>query len=427
MYIHEREHWTDFRWDSGRVAAVVEEVGRRQGLLIGRLRDVGFDERLRAVAENMVEDVASSSEIEGIRLNTDELRSSIAHRLGLEQVRYTAPSHYIDSVVGVMLAAVGDPWQELTDERLCAWQSAFFPFGVSEGSRIEVGRYRTHAEHIVSGVLGRERVHYVAPAPERVGEEMSRFLRWFNARGEDASVVRSAVAHLWFVAIHPFEDGNGRLARILSDMLLARADGSEGRLYNVAAQINKHKRQYYDILERTTTGDGDLTEWILWHARMLLAALADAEAMVSVVLSKSFFWRRVAAVPLSERQATVLNLFLDGYEAKITTKTWARLARCSKDTALRDIQQLAARGILREDVPGAKRPSYSIVYTDADLVPLFSDVRVVSEGNEYFLTAVCRGVRPVRERVSELDAERYAAGDLPLASLLGKYASFIAQ
>lgn len=425
MYIHERENWTAFRWDSGRVGVLVEEVSRRQGLLIGRLRDVGFDERLRVVAENMVQDVAASSEIEGIRLNTDEVRSSITRRLGLEQVAATSPSHYVESVVAVMMAAVDDPWQRLTHATLCGWQSAFFPTGFSEGSRIEVGMYRTHEEHIVSGLLGRERVHYVAPSPARIADEMERFLAWFNSEQEVPSVVRSAVAHLWFVAIHPFEDGNGRLARILSDMLLARGDGSQGRLYNISSQINKDKRHYYDILERTTTGDGDLTEWIVWYARTLLLALDAAQTMVSTVLNKRFFWQRMASVPMTERQQRVLNLFLDGYEAKITSKTWARLARSSTDTALRDIQQLASRGVLMEDVPGAKRPSYSIVYSAADLTPLFPEARVEQEGDAYYLTALYRGVRPVRERILTLDAERYAKGELSLAMLLGKYCSYV--
>lgn len=266
-----------------------------------------------------------------------------------------------------MLDAVSNYSQPLTKEKLCAWQAAFFPTGFSEGSQIEVGRYRTNEEHIVSGMFGRERIHYIAPAPERVEEEMGRFLGWFNREEDVSSIIRSAIAHLWFVSIHPFEDGNGRLARILSDMLLARAEKSELRFYNVSSQINKDKNHYYDILEKTQHGDGDITEWVLWYANTLSVALDEAERVVSTILNKSLFWQKASAVALSQRQTDVLNLFLDGYEAKITSKTWASLGKCSKDTAIRDIQDLVAKGILREDIPGAKRPSYSIVYNPEDI------------------------------------------------------------
>ena len=361
MYIHERENWTDFRWDVAKVALLIEEASRKQGQLLGRLSNLGFDNKLKAMAENLTKDVVYSSEIEGINLNADEVRSSIAKKLGISNVKYTAPSHYVDSVVAVMLDAMEHYAQTLTKEKLCAWQSAFFPLGYSEGSQIEVGRYRTHEEHIVSGMFGRERVHYIAPAPERVEEEMDRFLVWFNQEQPMPSIIASAIAHFWFVSIHPFEDGNGRIARILSDMLLARGDRSELRFYNISSEINKDKNHYYEILERVQKGDGDLTEWIVWYVKTLMAALDEANGLVSTTLNKSFFWQKNLGVSLSERQVNMLNLFLDGYEAKITTKNWANLAKCSKDTALRDIQDLVEKNILRDDIPGAKRPSYSIV------------------------------------------------------------------
>ena len=212
MYIHEKDNWTSFRWDASVLTAILEEVSRKQGLLYGRLASLGFDSKLKAMAENLTHDVVCSSEIEGVRLNVDEVRSSIAQKLGIENVRQTAPSHYVDSVVAVMLDAVSHYDQTLTKEKICAWQAAFFPSGYSEGSRIEVGRYRTHEECIVSGMFGREKIHYVAPPPERLDEEMAKFLDWFNSREEASSVLRSAIAHFWFVSIHPFEDGNGRLA-----------------------------------------------------------------------------------------------------------------------------------------------------------------------------------------------------------------------
>ena len=396
MYIHERDNWTNFRWDTSQVSLLQEKVFRMQGLLYGRLSSLGFDSKLRAMAENLTYDVVYSSEIEGIQLNMDQVRSSIARRLGIDNVKYSAPSHYIDSVVGVMLEAVQNYNQSLSKEKLCAWQSAFFPSGYSEGSQIEIGQYRTNEEHIVSGrfssaarrgkpMFGREKIHYIAPSPDCVEEEMQKFLTWFDKDEPVSSVIRSAIAHFWFVSIHPFEDGNGRLARILSDMLLARGEKSEFRFYNVSSQINKDKNHYYEILERMQHGDGDITEWLVWYMQKLVDALDEADTIVTTILNKSFFWQKASSVPMTERQTQMLNLFLDGYEAKITSKTWATLAKCSKDTAIRDIQDLVGKNILIEDIPGAKRPSYSIVY----------------------------------------DADRYQKGDLPLSNLLSKYCSYI--
>ena len=425
MYIHERDNWTAFRWKADELTALLEDVNRKQGLLYGRLASLGFDSKLKAMAENLTHDVVYSSEIEGIRLNADEVRSSIARKLGMENIRQVAPSHYIDSVVAVMLDAVNHYDQPLTKEKICAWQAAFFPTGFSEGSPIEVGQYRTNEEHIVSGMFGREKIHYIAPSPERVDEEMAHFLDWFNRQENVNSVIRSAIAHLWFVCIHPFEDGNGRLARILSDMLLARTDKSEFRFYNISSQINKDKKRYYDMLEKAQHGDGDLTEWIGWYARTLSVALDEAENIVSTTLNKSFFWQKVSSVPLSQRQTDMLNLFLDGYEAKITSKTWASLAHCSKDTAIRDIQDLVEKEILREDIPGAKRPSYSIIYDPEDITAFFSEIRIGRQDGVPFLKALYKGQRPVCERILPLDAERFEKGDLPLANLLSKYCSYL--
>ena len=359
------------------------------------------------MAENLTYDVVYSSEIEGVRLNVDEVRSSIARRLGIENVKCTAPSHYVDSVVAVLLEVMRDYNLPLSKKKLCAWQAAFFPSGYSEGAQIEIGKYRTHEEHIVSGMMGRERIHYIAPAPERVEEEMKKFLEWFNGDAEGSSVVRSAIAHLWFVSIHPFEDGNGRLARILSDILLARADKSEFRFYNISSQINKDKNHYYNILEKTQRGDGDITEWIHWYATTLSLALDEAETVASTILNKSFFWQKAATIVMSQRQKNVLNMFMDGYEAKISSKTWASIAKCSKDTAIRDIQDLVGKNILREDIPGAKRPSYSIIYDPENLTMFFADVRIEEQNGSPYLLATYKGKLPVRERILPLDAERF--------------------
>ena len=425
MYIHERENWTQFRWDNSRVSLLLEQVCRKQGMLYGRLGSLGFDSKLRAMAENMTYDVVYSSEIEGVRMNIDEVRSSIAHRLGIENVKYTAPSHYIDSVVGAMLDAVQHYDQYLTKDKLCAWQAAFFPSGLSDGARIEVGKYRTNEEHIVSGMFGREKIHYIAPSPERVEEEMRQFLDWFNSNESESYVIRSAVAHFRFVSIHPFEDGNGRLARILSEMLLARGDKDGFRFYNISSQINKDKNHYYDILERMQHGDGDITEWLVWYLQKLVDAFDDAEALVSTILNKSFFWQKASSVPMTARQMQVLNIFLDGYEAKITSKSWAALAKCSKDTAIRDIQDLIGKNVLREDIPGAKRPSYSIVYDKEDLTQFFTEVEIREENGAFYLYALLKGKKNIRERILSLDAGRYLKGELSLFNLLNKYCSYM--
>lgn len=423
MFIHEYDNWTDFRWDYGSIAVLLDDVAREQGRLYGRLNYLGFDDRLRAMSENMVQDVVHSSEIEGIRLNSDEVRSSVARHLGIEAVKYIAPSHYIDSLVAVMLDAIEHCNDKLTHDKLCAWQSAFFPTGHSEGIQIEVGKYRTHDEHIVSGSFGRERVHYIAPSPGRVPGEMQRFIDWYNSDKNTSPILCSAIAHFWFVSIHPFEDGNGRLARILGDILLARGDKSRFRFYNISSEINRDKKHYYDILESTQRGDGDITGWLLWYLQTLFAALHRADVMVNTILNKSVFWANAAGIPLTRRQTETLNIFLDGYEAKLTSKKWAELNKCSKDTAIRDIQDLLQKGVLQENVPGAKRPSYSINYAAGAANNVFAtrfhNVRI--EGD--FLIAEYEG-RQVRERIIKLDAERYAKGELPLETLLQKYCSY---
>lgn len=425
MYIHERENWTEFRWDNSSISLLLEEANRKQGLLYGRLSNIGFDSKLTAMAENLTRDVVYSSEIEGIRLNIDEVRSSIARKLGIENVKYTAPSHYVDSVVSVMLDAVEHYDQKLTKEKLCHWQTAFFPTGYSEGTQIEVGKYRTNEEHIVSGMFGREKIHYIAPTPDRIENEMQKFITWFNEEYTISSIIQSAIAHLWFVSIHPFEDGNGRLARILSDMMLARGDKSQYRFYNISSEINKDKKHYYEMLEQTQHGDGDITEWAIWYCQTLINAIDEAETIISTILNKSFFWQKASCIPMSERQTQILNLFLDGYEAKITSKSWAALAKCSKDTAIRDIQDLVDKNVLHEEIPGAKRPSYSINYNTEDISTQFNDIAIKQEDTGVYITAIYKGNIRVHERLLKLDAERYEKGELSLSSLISKYCSYL--
>ena len=425
MYIHERENWTDFHWENSAIDALTELASRKIGLLYGRLNNLGFDNKLQAMAENLTHDVVQSSEIEGVSLNTEEVRSSLARHLGIDNVKYTAPSHYVESVVKVMLDAIEHYMQPLTKETLCRWQSAFFPTGYSDGFPVEVGCYRTHEEHIVSGIFGRERIHYIAPAPQLIENEMTKFIQWFNQPPSTSSIVQSGIAHLWFVSIHPFEDGNGRLARILSDILLAKSDKNEFRFYNISAEINRNKKQYYNILEQTQHGNGDITAWLTWYIKTLIASVEEAETSVNSILNKSFFWQRNASVIMTDRQTQVINLFLDGYEAKITSKTWAALGNCSKDTAIRDIQDLVTKGVLREEIPGAKRPCYAIVYDPEDLTSWFSDTRIEEENGTFYLLTTYKGKQKVRNRLLRLDAERYMKGNLSLQSLLNKYCAYL--
>lgn len=425
MYIHERENWPEFHWDSSRILPLLETICRKQGRLYGRLSMIGMDAQLGAMLENVAKEVVYSSEIEGLHLNIDQVRSSIARRLGIENIRYSAPSHYVDSVVTVMLEMMHSYSEPLSKTKLCTWQSAFFPTGYSEGSRIEIGQYRTHEEHIVSGNFGRERIHYIAPAPELMDFEMQRFIDWFDGDSSESYVIRSAIAHFWFVSIHPFEDGNGRMARMLSEMLLARGDQSEFRFYNISSQINKDKQHYYDILERTQHGEGDITEWLLWYLQKLSDALDEAETSISTVLNKSMFWQKFSGISLNERQVRLLNLFLDGYEAKITSKNWANLAKCSKDTAVRDIRELLDKNILIQENSGAKRPVYSIVYNPDDLTLWFKDIKFFESDGSPYVSAIFRGDLEVKERILKLDEQRYNNGELSLSNLLGKYFSYL--
>lgn len=429
MYIHELPSWPHFHWDSSRLMSLLEATTRQQGYLFGRLSHLGFQDKLAAMAENVASDVVCSSEIEGIRLNVDEVRSSIARRLGIGGIKpAVASSHYVDGVVAATIDACEHPDELLTSEKLFAWQAAFFPAGYSEGVNIEVGQYRTHEEHIISGYMGREKVHYVAPSPQRVPQEMEMFLDWFNGEHDVPFAIASAIAHFWFVSIHPFEDGNGRLSRVIGDILLARGDKSALRFYNMSAEINRDKKHYYDILERTQKGDGDITEWLEWYLQILSKALKESNRLVSRTLNKSFFWLRVANVPMSERQTATLNTFLDGYESKITTRQWATLNKCSVDTAARDIADLLSKGVLATEIPGAKRPSYAIRYRGNREMPreILDNARIVcdeTDGNHY-LESTLRG-QTVREWILKLDAERVERGDTTMLIIIDKYCVYL--
>ena len=344
-YIYESANWPTFTWDKPFVADKLLSVNRQGGHLFGRLHDIGYDRQLLAMTEAMTDSVVDSYSIEGISLDAAQVRSSVARKLGVELHQETTPSHYVDGVVEMMIDATTNFRCPLTEDRLFGWHSALFPASRGGHRLVTVGAYRTAGMDVVSGVIGKEKVHYHAPAPEQVPAMMSQFLDWFNG-DTPHDYIRAALAHLHFVSIHPFDDGNGRMARAISDMALSQADGSPMRYFSMSSQINKEKRQYNRILELTQKGDGDVTEWIAWWLDCLGRAIASTEEMLSIVLRKALFWQQHIDIAFTERQRTTLNLWLDGYDGKLTVKNWAKQAEVSPDTAARDVKDLVEKGVL---------------------------------------------------------------------------------
>ena len=362
-YIHALKDWPRFRWDEGLVARQLAPVRHRQGRLIGRMEALGFDLRSEAVLATLTEDVLKSSEIEGEILDKDQVRSSIARRLGMDIGALTPADRHTEGVVEMMLDATQKYAEPLTGERLFAWHAALFPTGRSGMAKIIVGAWRDDGSgpmQVVSGPMGRERVHYEAPSAPRLEGEMSAFLKWFNDEALLDLVLKAALAHLWFVTIHPFDDGNGRIARAIADMALARSEQSAQRFYSMSAQIRLERNAYYDILESTQKGDLEVTPWMEWFLGCLDRAIEGAEETLSGVLRKARFWEAIKGQPLNARQRKVIDLLLDGFEGKLTSSKWAALTKSSPDTALRDITDLVKRGILVRDAGGGRSTSYSL-------------------------------------------------------------------
>jgi Fic family protein len=362
-YIHELRAWPTFTWDDEKLILSLSEVRHKQGRLLGKLEGLGFQLREEATLETLTQDVIKSSEIEGESLPIDQVRSSIARRLGIEIAGEVTVSRNVEGVVEMMLDATQQYGQPLTEERLFGWHAALFPTGRSGMHKISVGAWRDDAKgpmQVVSGAMGKERVHYQAPQASRLQSEMEKFLNWFNTPSVTDPVLKAAVAHLWFVTIHPFDDGNGRIARAIADMQLARADGSRQRFYSMSAQIQRERNQYYDILESTQKGDLDITTWLLWFLDCLNRAIASSEQNLSGVIRKAKFWEAQQVAILNERQRRMLNKLMDGFEGKLTTSKWAKIAKCSPDTALRDIQDLVEKGILEKEEGGGRSTSYRI-------------------------------------------------------------------
>jgi Fic family protein len=363
LYLWQSGDWPTWRFNAATLAGTLASVHRAQGHLAGRMAEFGAPQRDEASVRTFTDDVLKSSEIEGEHLNAESVRSSVARRLGVDAGALAPVDRGVEGVVEMVLDATQRFEEPLTPERLWAWHAALFPMGRSGMRTIQVGQWRDDRHgpmQVVSGGFGRERVHYEAPPAERMVSEMDAFLRWFEAESTDDPVIRAGLAHLWFVSIHPFDDGNGRIARALGDMALARAEGSSNRYYSLSAQIQRDRNSYYDLLESTQKGTTDVTAWLGWFLASMLKAVERAELILDDVLAKARFWKQWSAVPLNSRQINLLNRLLDGFEGKLTSGKWAKIAKCSGDTALRDINVLVELGALRKTDAGGRSTSYEI-------------------------------------------------------------------
>ena len=363
IYIWQANDWPHWRYDLAVLAEALAKVNRAQGLLLGRLVDVGMALRSEASLAALTDDVVNTSEIEGEHLNVASVRSSIARRLGVDIGALALVDRHVEGVVDMVLDATANCHVPVSKERLCGWHAALFPTGYSGLSRITVAGWRDDAAgamQVVSGPLGRQRVHFEAPPAERLETEMARFLEWLNDETREQPLIKAGLGHLWFVTLHPFDDGNGRIARAIGDLLLARAEGSSQRFYSLSAQIQRERKAYYDILERTQKSTLDATEWLAWFLATLHRAVEQAQHTLDDVLKKARFWRHFAGTLMNERQVKVLNRALDGLDGKLTNSRWAAIAKCSADTALRDINELIAHGVLRKSAAGGRSTSYEL-------------------------------------------------------------------
>ena len=367
-YIHELPNWPDFTWDTQALAQSLSAVRHKQGKHLGKMEALGFELRTEASVTALTSEIVKSSAIEGEQLNTDEVRSSIARRLGLDVAGLPKPGREVEGIVEMTLDATRNFEKTMTDERLCGWHAALFPTGRSGMQRINVGAWRTD-EHgpmqVVSGPMGRERVHFQAPKASRVAGEMKRFLDWFNRSSDTDPVFKAAVAHFWFVTIHPFDDGNGRIARAIAEMALSRADGSKDRFYSMSSGIDAERKEYYLQLESAQRGSLDITAWLAWFLGCLDRAIDASDTLLASVLHKARLWQRINTKPVNDRQRTVINRMLEhDWKGHLNTSKYARLADCSQDTALRDIKELLDRSVLVRNEGGGRSTSYRLANPD---------------------------------------------------------------
>jgi Fic family protein len=359
-YIYEHKNWTDFTWNEKAINAIFGEVRLMQGKIIGQMNGLGFAAKKEATLTALTLDVVKSSEIEGELLNYEQVRSSIARRLGINTAGLVPSSRHIEGVVEMMLDATQHYKFPLTEKRLFGWHAALFPTGYSGPYQIEVGRYRTGEIEVVSGAMGKEKVHYQAVKQEFVKAEMDKFLEWFNSENRLDPVIKAAIAHFWFIIIHPFEDGNGRIGRALTDMLLACAESSGDRFYSMSGQILLERKLYYEILQKVQHSSGDITEWLEWFLHCLKNAMLATESTTQRILLKAEFWERNEQTPINERQRLMLNKLFDGFEGKLQTSKWAKITKTSTDTALRDIKDLIEKGILKQTEEGGRNANYEL-------------------------------------------------------------------
>ena len=362
-FIYEHPGWPSFAWSDKSLAPALAALRHKQGRLLGKMESLGFELRTEASLQVLTSDVVKSSAIEGENLNQDQVRSSIARRLGLDMAGLPKAARNVEAIVEMMLDATQRFDQPLTSERLFAWHAALFPAGWSGLRPITVGAWRPAQAgpmQVVSGPIGHERVHFEAPHADRLNAEMAAFLKWFNGHAPVDPVLKAAMAHFWYVTIHPFEDGNGRIARAIADMALARADGTRERFYSMSSQIEAERKEYYMQLEFRQRGDLDITQWLAWFLACLDRALDSAETTLASVLNKARLWQRINTHPVNDRQRAVINRLLDGFLGALNTSKYAKLAKCSTDTALRDIRELVERGILSQNPGGGRNTSYRL-------------------------------------------------------------------
>lgn len=362
-YIYERKKWPEFTWDQLRITSELAQVRHNQGRLLGRMEGLGFHLRTEASLTTLTEDVVKSSQIEGESLERSQVRSSISRRLGLDVTGLPTPERDVEGIVEVMLDATQNAKAALTSERLFGWHAALFPTGRSGTARIRTGILRDDKNgpmQVVSGAIGRQRVHFQAPPANRLKIEMKAFLAWFNAKAHVDPVLKAAQAHLWFITLHPFDDGNGRIARAIADMALARSENSSQRFYSMSGQICRDRKAYYEILEKTQGADLDVTEWLAWFLGCLDRAIKNSETIFDSVREKNLFWEFYADLEFNNRQRAMLNRLLDGFEGKLTSSKWALLAKCSQDTASRDIEELIKQSVLIKNPGSGRSTSYAL-------------------------------------------------------------------
>lgn len=360
-YIYQSEQWPHFTWNDHEINLILGKVRHLQGKIIGQMNMLGFSEKEETILSNLTLDVLKTSEIEGEILNSEQVRSSIARKLGIEYAGMVHSSRDVDGVVEMLLNATQYFNEPLTEERLFGWHAALFPTGWSGMVKIDIGCYRNDEMEIISGPMGKEKVHYLAPSHKIVKAEMDIFLQWLNAESTIDEVLKSAIAHFWFIIIHPFDDGNGRIARAISDMILARSENTSQRFYSLSSQILNEKKVYYQILQKVQYSTGDITPWLVWFLNCLHSALLNTEQSLNKVYLKSAFWDLHKNTNLNSRQIMMINKLFDGFDGKLKTSKWAKITKCSADTALRDIKDLIEKNILKQENEGGRSTNYELI------------------------------------------------------------------